>query len=133
MVDILEQIDSRYKILQKIGIKVQANIFLVEEKNTKIIYVAKVSQKESESDFDSEVKILNSLQKLNSPYILRIINSGDAEIIIKNRQTALKNIHFINMSDQLLLRYIILENASKLIWENILDFLKKDLEKEKVN
>ena len=43
MVDILEQIDSRYKILQKIGIKVQANIFLVEEKNTKIIYVAKVS------------------------------------------------------------------------------------------
>jgi hypothetical protein len=70
---------------------------------------------------------------LNSPYILRIVNSGDAEIIIKNRQTALKNIHFINMSDQLLLRYIILENASKLIWENILDFLKKDLEKEKVN
>ena len=64
---------------------------LQKKKIQKIIYVAKISQKESESDFDSEVKILSSLEKLNSPYILRIVNSGDAEIIIKNRQTALKN------------------------------------------
>ena len=61
MGDKLEQIDYKYKILQKIGIGGQSNIFIVEEKDTNIIYVAKVPKKEKDSQFRTEINILNTV------------------------------------------------------------------------
>ena len=100
MEDKLEQIDSKYKILQKIGIGGQSNLFLVEEKETNLIYVAKVPKKENDSNFSSEIEVLYSLKKANSPYVIRIINSGEGDIIRKNRETLKK-------------KYIILEHGPK--------------------
>ena len=98
MEDNIEQIDYKYKILHKISLGDQNNILLVEEKETNKIYIAKVSK--NDSYIDTEINILNMLKEVNNEYIIKIINSGEGDIIRKNKEI-IKS------------KYIILEYISK--------------------
>ena len=81
-----EEIDSKYKIIEKIGAGGQANAFLVEEKETKKEYVAKVLKREDSKTIKNEIDILKELKAYNNPNIIKIIDSGKGIIIRKNRK-----------------------------------------------
>ena len=81
-----DTIDLKYLIQEKIKSKKNANLFLVKEKETNILYVAKVFKKET-----TEIEVLNLLMKYNNPYTVKIINSGEGDIIRKNKETKKRN------------------------------------------
>ena len=81
-----DTIDLKYLIQEKIKSKKNANLFLVKEKETNILYVAKVFKKET-----TEIEVLNILMKYNNPYTVKIINSGEGDIIRKNKETKRRN------------------------------------------
>ena len=93
------QIDSKYNIIELIGIGGTAFVFLVEEKETKQIYVAKVLKRDNYKILSNEINILKYLKKCDNPYIINIIESGEGEIIIKELKPQTR-------------RYCILEYAS---------------------
>ena len=103
---IQEEIDYKYKIEEKIGSGGEGNAFLVKEKETNIEYVAKVPKEDDESIIN-EITFLNQLKVYNNPYIIRIINSGEGDIIRKKRKTRKK-------------KYLVLEKA---IHGNIYDYI----------
>ena len=102
-----EEIASKYIIKEKIGSGGQANAFLVEEKETKNEYVAKVLKREEDISILNEIEILKELKKNNNPYIINIIDSGKGTIIRKDREKRERD-------------YFILENAK---YGNIYDYI----------
>jgi len=102
-----EEIDSKYKIIEKIGAGGQANAFLVEEKETKKEYVAKVLKREDSKTIKNEIDILKELKEYNNPYIIKIIDSGKGIIIRKNRKKRKRD-------------YFIME---KILYGNIFDYI----------
>ena len=82
-----EQIDSKYLIKEKVGTGFTSNIFLVKEIKTDDEYIAKVFKDQIKFLSDKEINILNILKKEDNPYIVKIIDSGEGDVIRKNRQT----------------------------------------------
>ena len=82
-----EQIDSKYLIVEKVGAGFTSNVFLVKEIKTNEEYVAKVFKEKNKFLSDKEINILNILKQENNPYIVKIIDSGEGNVIRKNRQT----------------------------------------------
>ena len=76
-------IDTRYLILEKLENQKNAKIFLVKEKESNKSYVAKVFKEETS---EIEIEILNILKTNNNPYTVKIIYSGEGEIIRKNKE-----------------------------------------------
>ena len=106
MLDVIEKINEKYLIKEKLGSGGQANVFLVLDKDTNEEYAAKVLKKESNA-LDIEIKILNTFKQYNNPYIINIIENGEGVIIRKNRETMIR-------------KYCILENA---LYGNIFDYI----------
>ena len=92
-------IDNKYSILEKIGYGASSIVFLVKELATERKYVAKIL-KEPSPYFNNEIEILNSLKKVNNPFIINLVNNGVGSIVFR------KN----TLEDK---QYIILENGSK--------------------
>ena len=86
--------EKKYSIINRIYNGKFSKVYLAEEQTTKKKYAIKILN--LKSDFKKEVSILIKVSKLNSPYIINIINYGVEHI---------KN----NLSE----KYIILEYASK--------------------
>ena len=80
-----EQIDNKYLIMEKISSDNTGNVFLVKEKGK--LYIAKIFKDDEESLYDNEIKIIKTLKDKNNPYITNIIDSGEGDIIIKNKKT----------------------------------------------
>ena len=85
--NIEEQIDSKYLIREIIGSGYSADVFLVLEKKTQRELVAKVFNEKNKSLCDQELKVIDILKKENNPYIVKIINSGEGDVVRKNKQT----------------------------------------------
>ena len=109
-------IDNQYTIIEKKGSGASSKVFLVKEINSEEIYAAKVLKKLDISEsgekeiklFENEIKILNYLkEKTNNPFIIKLINSGEGEIVRPNKEIT-KN------------KYIILEYAEK---GSLLDYI----------
>ena len=94
-----ETIGNKYIILEEKGQGLTSNVFLVKDLLTEKIYAAKVLKKPL-IYFDKEIEILNSLKKINNPYIVNLIESGTMEIIKDNKSLQKK-------------QYLILEYAKK--------------------
>ena len=106
MLDVIEKINEKYLIKEKLGSGGQANVFLVLDKDTNEEYAAKVLKKESNA-LDIEINILNTFKQYNNPYIINIIENGEGVIIRKNREAMIR-------------KYCILENA---LYGNIFDYI----------
>ena len=104
--EIIEQIDGKYLIKEKIGSGIEANVFLVYKKDTDEEYAAKVPKKEKNC-LKLEILALNRLKEFKNPYIVNLIEFGEGEIIRKNRETRIR-------------KYCILENAP---YGNLFDFI----------
>ena len=104
--DIIEQINNKYLILEKVSTHEKINVFLVKNKQTDIKYIAKVSKRNDDS-FENEINILKSLNKNGNEYIINLIDSGEGEIIRKYKEPKKS-------------KYIILEYAPN---ESIFDYL----------
>ena len=90
-------ISNKYITIEKRGDGATANVFKVKDIKTEKVYAAKIF-KDSSNFFLKEIEILNSIKKVNNPYIINMIESN------------------INENGQILtdgLEYIILEYASK--------------------
>ena len=85
--DKIEKIGSKYLIKEIIGSGLTAKVFLVSEEETGKEYAAKVFKIGKKSYCDKEVNILNILKKDKNPYIMEIKESGEGDIIRKNKQT----------------------------------------------
>ena len=81
-----ESIDSKYKIIEKIGSGGQANIFRVKKIGTDKEYAAKVFKKDSKY-IDNEINMLQEVKQYQCPYIIKIIDSGEGKVIRKERET----------------------------------------------
>ena len=66
MLDVIEKINEKYLIKEKLGSGGQANVFLVLDKDTNEEYAAKVLKKESNA-LDIEIKILNTFKQYHNP------------------------------------------------------------------
>ena len=77
-------LDNKYIIKKEKGSGKTCKVYLVEDKETKKYYAAKILIHHC-SFFDNEVEMLNELKSRNKdkkiPYIVNLINNGDAEII----------------------------------------------------
>ena len=104
--EIIEQIDGKYLIKEKIGSGGEANVFLVSKKGTDEEYAAKVPKKE-ENTSEQEISSLEQLKQYNCPYIVNLIEYGEGEIIRKNRKNRIR-------------KYCILENAP---YGNLIDYI----------
>ena len=104
--EIIEQIDGKYLIKEKIGSGGEANVFLVSKKGTNEEYAAKVPKNE-ENTSEQEISSLEQLKQYNCPYIVNLIEYGEGEIIRKNRKNRIR-------------KYCILENAP---YGNLIDYI----------
>ena len=107
---IVEQIDSKYLIKEKIGTGFSANAFLVKEKDSGENgeeYAAKVFKDENNFLFENEIKILFLLKEYKNPYIVNIIEAGKGEVIRINREKKIS-------------KYYVLEYAQ---YGNIFDYI----------
>ena len=68
--EIEESIDTRFKIIEKIGTGGTANVFKVNDLNTNNIYAAKVLFQNDCTFYDKEINILNYLKESNNPNTL---------------------------------------------------------------
>ena len=101
----IDTIDSKYKIIEKIGRGYSSKVFKVKQQdiNTQIFYAAKVfkvlennytkNNISTEKMFEAEKEILNKLKNVESPspYIINIIDSGSGKIIRTGRETTNNN------------------------------------------
>ena len=101
----IDTIDSKYKIIEKIGRGYSSKVFKVKQQdiNTEIFYAAKVfkvlennktkNNLSTEEMFEAEKEILNKLKNVESPspYIINIIDSGSGKIIRTGRETTINN------------------------------------------
>ena len=116
MEDVCENIDKKYDIIDKKGSGATSVVFLVKDSTTKKIYAAKVLRKQDKYYYN-EVKILNDLKGINSPYILNLVDNGIGNVTRKGKVFKEK-------------QYIILEYASKGELFNYILYLKQGLKKE---
>ncbi len=93
-----ELINNKYIILEKKGNGVTSDVFQVKDIKTEKFYAAKIFKNSNSKFFLKEIEILNSIKKVNNPYIINIIESN----ISQNGQLPTKD-----------KQYIILEYASK--------------------
>jgi len=101
----IDTIDSKYKIIEKIGKGYSCKVFKVKQQdiNTEIFYAAKVfkvlennntkNNLSTEEMFEAEKEILNKLKNVESPspYIINIIDRGSGKIIRTGRETTINN------------------------------------------
>ena len=90
--EIIGEIDDDYIILKKLSYGGQANVFLVENKNTNVKYAAKVPKKNDSSFLKDEHEILDTLK--NSPYIIKCIEYKEG-IIKRNGREPEKKYYLI--------------------------------------
>ena len=90
--EIIGEIDDDYIILKKLSYGGQANVFLVENKNTNVRYAAKVPKKNDSSFLKDEHEILDTLK--NSPYIIKCIEYKEG-IIKRNGREPEKKYYLI--------------------------------------
>ena len=83
--DCEESIDTRFKIIEKIGTGGTANVFKVKDLKSNNIYAAKVLFQNDCSFYDKEINILNYLKESNNPNIANIIANGEGPVLRKNR------------------------------------------------
>ena len=106
------QIDDKFIIIKKLSYGGQANIFLIREKNSDEVYVAKVPIKENDSFLSSEIQILKYLKENKTPYIINHVHDNEkGEIIRKN-------------GEKVKIRYIVLEYAKNRDLEQYVRFPK---------
>jgi len=124
--NIQEKIDGKYKIIEKIGSGGQANIFLVIKIGTNEEYAAKVF-KENSDFIDNEINMLQEVKQYQCPYIINIIDSGEGEVIRKNRKTKERKYFILdNQPNGNLFDYILVKGQgvgelySKIIFQKIL-------------
>jgi len=77
-------IDNTYTILEKKGFGATANVYLVEDKNDKAKYAAKVLKK-STPFFEKEIEILKQVSILKNPYIVNLIKYGEGPVKIGSK------------------------------------------------
>ena len=75
------QIGSKYIIKELIDEGLTAKVYLVEDKETKKEYAAKIFKKLKNPDTTIEIYYLNKLKKINNQNIINIIDAGEDEII----------------------------------------------------
>ena len=75
------QIGSKYIIKELIDEGLTAKVYLVEDKETKKEYAAKIFKKLKNVDPTIEIYYLNKLKKINNQNIINIIDAGEDEII----------------------------------------------------
>ena len=81
-----DDFNEKYIIKEKKGSGGTAQAFVVVEKNTKTKYIAKIIDKDTDKFFEREVEILNILNNKNNPNIIRIIESGQGFIDMKDEE-----------------------------------------------
>ena len=92
-------IKQKYKIIEKKGKGASSIVYLAEDKTTKKQYAVKVL-KEKTPIFEKEIKILEKVSSLNSPYIVNLIEFGEGPIKIVSKPVKIFD-------------YLVLEFASK--------------------
>ncbi len=92
-------IDSKYIILEKKGRGATANVYLVEDKNTKSKYAAKVLKEESPY-FQKEIEILKKVSVLKNPFIVNLVQYGEGPVKTSSKPETNN-------------QYVVLEYASK--------------------
>ena len=118
-------IHSRYIIQEKKGSGKFSNVYLVKDSTNNTLYAAKVL-KEPTHTFQNEINILNKLNKVNSPYIIRMFTSGEGTIERNNTKKISQYIILENCPNKELLMYIREPNSAfdeklgKLIFYKIL-------------
>ena len=92
-------INNKYNILRYKSHGATSKVYLVEDKNDKKQYAAKVF-KEDSSTFKDEIKIMEKISALKNPFIINLIESGEGPIKKFSKPKKIK-------------KYVILEYASK--------------------
>ena len=125
-----EKVGSDYIIHSKIGSGGEANIFLVTKINEVKEYVAKVPKREDDC-LSNEINILKELKQYNNPYIVKIIDSGEGDIIRKERKIRKRKYAILEQaSNGCLFDYIFSKESglgelkSKILFLKILDGIK---------
>ena len=72
-------IHSRYIIQEKKGSGKYSNVYLVKDSTNNTLYAAKVLKNPTPT-FQNEINILNKLNHVNSPYLIRKITSAEGSI-----------------------------------------------------
>ena len=112
----LGTIASKYIIKEKKGYGSYGNVYLVEDTTNKAQYAAKVLIKKKDDDdydtFQNEINILNELNRLNNPYLIRLITSGEGIVERNNKQKTRKYIILENASNGELLKYVTFPNEA---------------------
>ena len=106
-----DSIDNKYIIIERKGHGGTADVYLVKEPETNKTYAVKVLIEPSDY-FDKEVEILNTLKKINNPYIVNLIDSGKGTIIRANKPTQIN-------------QYLVLEYAPKIDLFSYVYFTRK--------
>jgi serine/threonine protein kinase len=73
-------IDKKYIRKERKGKGYTSSVYIVEEIDTKNIYAAKILSKHSQC-YDNEKEILEFLKDKNIPNIIKLMNSGEGDII----------------------------------------------------
>ena len=92
-------INEKYKVIGRKGKGASAIVYLAEDKTTKKQYAVKVL-KEKSPTYETEIKILEKVSSLNSPFIVNLIEFGQGPIKIASKP--------VKIGD-----YLVLEFASK--------------------
>ena len=112
----LGTIAFKYIIKEQKGYGSYGNVYLVEDTTNKAQYAAKVLIKKKDDDdydtFQNEINILNELNGLNNPYLIRLITSGEGTIERNKKQKTRKYIILENASNGELLKYVTYPNRA---------------------
>ena len=126
-----ESIDTRFKILEKIGCGGTAVVFKVKDLNTEQECAAKVLREKDCVYYDKEINILNELKESKNPNITNIITSGEGPINRKKLKNVVKKYFVLEyMPKGELIDYLDFPNQglcelySKFIFSQILNGVK---------
>ena len=94
----LEQIDNRYIIIKKLSFGGQSHVFLVKSRTNNNEYAAKIPKNEDGSFLNGEIAILQYLKDNNTENIINIVDNGEGEIIMKNKEPENKKFLILEFS-----------------------------------
>lgn len=100
-------LDNKYIIKEKKGKGGTAEVYLVEDKDSKKEYAAKILNKEYDFFFEKEIECLEIVSSIKSNYIINLISSGKGPLIREGKTKPS-------------VQYLILEYAEK---GNLLDYI----------